>query len=88
MIIQNIPLQKIYKGNIEWFKELINEVLQTFNSWGKVIMINKKNNHLIDEKNPIDDYYECLSYCDINAKGIDEDCESICIERHLKGNLW
>ena len=36
----------------------------------------------------IDDYYECLSYCDINPKGIDEDCESICIERHLKGNLW
>jgi len=51
-------------------------------------MINKKNNPLIDEKHPIDDYYECLSYCDINPKGIDEDCESICIERHLKGNLW
>ena len=41
-----------------------------------------------EEQHPVDAYYECLSYCDINPKGIDEDCESICIERHLKGNLW
>lgn len=88
MRIHNIRSQKNYKENIEWLDGLINEIFQTIKNWGKVIMINKKNNPLIDEKHPIDDYYECLSYCDINPKGIDEDCESICIERHLKGNLW
>ena len=88
MRIHNIRSQKNYKEIIEWLDGLINEIFQTFNNWGKVIMINKKNNPLIDEKHPIDDYYECLSYCDINPKGIDEDCESICIERHLTGNLW
>ena len=45
-------------------------------------------NSLKEEQHPVDVYYECISYCDINPKGIDEDCESICIERHLKGNLW
>ena len=40
------------------------------------------------EKTPIDAYYECISYCDINPKGIDKDCEFICVERHLKGNYW
>ena len=39
-------------------------------------------------KDPVDAYYECLSYCDINPKGIDEECEFICIERHLKNNFW
>ncbi len=51
-------------------------------------MISEKDNNKKNEQHPIDAYYECLSYCDINPKGIDEDCESICIERHLKGNLW
>ena len=45
-------------------------------------------NSLKEEQHPFDAYYECISYCDINPKGIDEDCESICIERHLKGDLW
>ena len=52
------------------------------------IMIREKNQNQKDEQHPVDAYYECLSYCDINPKGIDQDCESICIERHLKGNLW
>ena len=53
-------------------------------------MTRNKNNkkYIKEEQHPVDAYYECISYCDINPKGIDEDCESICIERHLKGNLW
>ena len=38
--------------------------------------------------NPIDEYFQCLSYCDIHPKGIDNDCEVICLERHLKANYW
>ncbi len=40
------------------------------------------------EINPIDDYFQCLSYCDIHPKGIDNDCEIICMERHLKDHYW
>ena len=41
-----------------------------------------------DINNPVDEYLQCLSYCDIHPKGIDNDCEVICIERHLKTNYW
>ena len=41
-----------------------------------------------DQSNPIDEYFQCLSYCDIHPKGIDNDCEVICMERHLKANYW
>ena len=42
----------------------------------------------IDVNNPIDEYFQCLSYCDIHPKGIDNDCEVICMERHLKDSFW
>ena len=49
----------------------------------------KENNQKSKSKaNPIDDYLNCLSYCDIYSKGIDKDCEIICMERHLKSNYW
>ena len=38
-------------------------------------------------KYPIDEYYECLSYCDITPKGIDRVCEIICVEKYLKNNI-
>ncbi len=41
-----------------------------------------------DQSNPIDEYFQCLLYCDIHPKGIDKDCEVICMERHLKANYW
>ena len=41
-----------------------------------------------EDTNPVDEYLQCLSYCDIHPKGIDHDCEIICIERHLKDNYW
>ena len=47
---------------------------------------NIQNN--IDINNPIDEYFRCLSYCDIHPKGIDNDCKVICMERHLKSNYW
>ena len=49
------------------------------------IQNNTKN---IDINNPIDEYLQCLSYCDIHPKGIDNDCEVICMERQLKTNYW
>ena len=50
---------------------------------------NNHNNDINNNKsNPVDEYLQCLSYCDIHPKGIDNDCEVICIERHLKTNYW
>tara|TARA_Y100000589_G_C27154421_1_gene630226 strand:- start:1227 stop:1379 length:153 start_codon:yes stop_codon:yes gene_type:complete len=50
-------------------------------------MNKEKRNLSQKELNPFDAFYKCLSYCNINAKGIDKDCENTCIERHLKDNL-
>ncbi len=46
------------------------------------------NQNDVDINNPIDEYLQYLSYCDIHSKGIDNDCEVICMERHLKTNYW
>ena len=48
----------------------------------------QSNKNNIDMNNPIDEYLQCLSYCDIHPKGIDNDCEVICMERHLKDSYW
>ena len=52
------------------------------------IQNNQNNHNNTDVNNPIDEYLQCLSYCDIHPKGIDNDCEVICMERHLKTNYW
>ncbi|MBO8204661.1 hypothetical protein [Prochlorococcus marinus] len=51
-------------------------------------MNHSKEVNKTDKSNPIDEYFQCLSYCDIHPKGIDNDCEVICMERHLKANYW
>ena len=51
-------------------------------------MNHSKEVNKTDKSNPIDEYFQCLSYCDIHPKGIDNDCEVICMERHLKSNYW
>ena len=48
----------------------------------------QNNQEDTDMNNPIDEYFQCLSYCDIHPKGIDNDCEVICMERHLEANYW
>ena len=34
----------------------------------------------------IDDYFECTTYCSLNEK--EDDCQTICMERHLKRNYF
>ena len=51
-------------------------------------MLNSKSNKNYQKKSIIEEYLECISYCDIHPKGIDNDCEVICMERHLKTNYW
>tara|TARA_B100000131_G_scaffold85770_1_gene82724 strand:+ start:317 stop:472 length:156 start_codon:yes stop_codon:yes gene_type:complete len=51
-------------------------------------MKKSKENGYPKEISPIEEYLQCISYCDIHPKGIDEDCEIICMERHLKENYF
>ena len=33
---------------------------------------------------PIEDYLECVTYCSVSSRAEENDCQTICIERHLK----
>ena len=37
-------------------------------------MRHSKEDIKTEKSNPIDEYFQCLSYCDIHPKGIDNDC--------------
>ena len=36
------------------------------------------------QADPIDDYLECVTYCSISGSAEEYDCQTICMERHLK----
>ena len=49
--------------------------------------IYKKNtSHL--ENDPIEDYLECVTYCSISSIAEENDCQTICMERHLKSSYF
>ncbi len=37
---------------------------------------------------PIDDYLECITYCSVENFAEGHDCQTICMERYLKGNYF
>ena len=37
---------------------------------------------------PIDDYLECLNYCSISSSAEENDCQIICMQRHLKSSYF
>ena len=37
---------------------------------------------------PIDDYLECVTYCSISSSAEESDCQTICMERHLKRSYF
>ena len=37
---------------------------------------------------PIDDYIECVTYCSISSSADENDCQTICMERHLKSSYF
>ena len=42
------------------------------------------NNIADRETDPFDDYLECVTYCSISNVSEENDCQAICMERHLK----
>ena len=50
--------------------------------------MNKTHSKIIkeEEKDAIDAYLECTTYCSIDDQ--ENDCKTICMERHLKANYF
>ncbi len=40
----------------------------------------------LENREAIDEYFECTTYCSLTEK--EQDCKTICMERHLKGNYF
>ena len=52
-------------------------------------MNNSYTNNLVQrETDPIDDYLECVTYCSISSIAEENDCQAICMERHLKTSYF
>ncbi len=41
-----------------------------------------------NQLDPIDDYLECITYCSVENLAEGDDCQTICMERHLRGNYF
>ena len=41
-----------------------------------------------DKVDPIEDYLECVTYCSISSSAEENDCQTICMERHLKSSYF
>ena len=52
--------------------------------------MNKIDTKLMSQSHtdPIDDYLECVTYCSISNSGEENDCQTICMERHLKSSYF
>jgi len=37
---------------------------------------------------PIEDYLECVTYCSVSSRAEENDCQTICMERHLKKSYF
>ena len=46
----------------------------------------KKMRHGYED--PIEDYLECVTYCSISSSAEENDCQTICMERHLKSSYF
>ena len=47
-----------------------------------------KNSLSSSQADPIDDYLECVTYCSISSGAEENDCQTICMERHLKSSYF
>ena len=46
------------------------------------------NSRTQGQVDPIDDYLECVTYCSISSIAEEDDCQTICMERHLKSSYF
>ena len=46
----------------------------------------KKTSHT--HVDPIENYLECVTYCSMSSSAEENDCQTICMERHLKSSYF
>ena len=46
------------------------------------------NSRTKGQADPIDDYLECVTYCSVSSIAEEDDCQTICMERHLKSSYF
>ena len=54
------------------------------NSEDLIMNNNERRNGIEKRIDPIDDYLECVTFCSVSNKAEENDCQTICMERHLK----
>ena len=51
--------------------------------------MNRIHNHAIKEtRDPIEDYFECVEFCSLENRREENDCQTICMQRHLQANYF
>ena len=41
-----------------------------------------------EQTDPIDDFFDCVTYCSVENFADENACQTICMERHLMGNYF
>ena len=49
---------------------------------------NDRKKRSYGQVDPIEDYLECVTYCSISSSVEENDCQTICMERHLKSSYF
>ena len=69
--------------------------MKKLKSWNRIYKVVALSMNNLDIKNqsqvsadPIDDYLECVTYCSISNSAEENDCQTICMERHLKRSYF
>ena len=64
--------------------------MDIFNLYKGVFIMNKNYARNLNQSqaDPIDDYLECVTYCSISSSADENDCQTICMERHLKSSYF
>ncbi len=39
-------------------------------------------------RDPIEDYFECLEFCSLENLREEDDCQTICMQRHIQSNYF
>ena len=55
-----------------------------FKSEDLMMNTNDRKNLPTKQIDPIDDYLECVTFCSVSNQAEENDCQTICMERHLK----
>ena len=59
-----------------------------YNFGGLTMNANPDKKSSVRQVDPIDDYLECVTFCSVSSRAEENDCQTICMERHLKASYF